>query len=173
MSGHGLYAQSFELDVIAAVVIGGTMLSGGSGYIFGTMFGVLVTVLIQALILFNGKLSSWWIHLAIGALTLIFIGVQSQLAGRKSGRRQTKETCAQVSTAMRNRRMLLYGGGAVIVIVLAVLAVNSLRTGRSDGSATKTPEAAACQLKPFRQDHAASLTKAGAVIVYERNGGKN
>jgi galactofuranose transport system permease protein len=41
-SGHGLYAPGFELDVIASVVMGGTMLTGGSGYVFGTLFGVLV-----------------------------------------------------------------------------------------------------------------------------------
>ena len=41
-SGHGLYAPGFELDVIASVVMGGTMLTGGSGYVFGTFFGVLV-----------------------------------------------------------------------------------------------------------------------------------
>ena len=56
LSGHGLYAQGFELTVIAAVVIGGTMLTGGAGYVFGTLFGVLITGLIQTLILFNGKL---------------------------------------------------------------------------------------------------------------------
>ena len=33
-SGHGLYATGFELTVIAAVVIGGTMLAGGAGYVF-------------------------------------------------------------------------------------------------------------------------------------------
>jgi hypothetical protein len=37
----------------------------------------------------------------------------------------------------------------------------------------KPPEAAACQLKPFRKDQAASLMKAGSVIVYERNSGEN
>jgi len=39
-SGHGLYASGFELEVIASVVMGGTMLTGGSGYVFGTLFGV-------------------------------------------------------------------------------------------------------------------------------------
>jgi simple sugar transport system permease protein len=34
-SGHGLYAEGFELDVIASVVMGGTMLTGGSGYVLG------------------------------------------------------------------------------------------------------------------------------------------
>ena len=91
-SGHGTHASNgFEMTVIAAVVIGGTMLTGGEGYVFGSLFGVLVIALIQTLIQFNGKLSSWWTSIAIGVLTLVFIGVQSlvanlntrQLAGRK------------------------------------------------------------------------------------------
>ena len=82
-SGHGLYATGFELTVIAAVVMGGTMLSGGSGYILGTLFGVLVLGVTQTLIQFNGMLSSWWTNIVVGALTLIFIGIQSFLAARK------------------------------------------------------------------------------------------
>ena len=39
-----------ELDAIAAVVIGGTLLTGGSGYVSGTVLGVLVLGLIQTLI---------------------------------------------------------------------------------------------------------------------------
>jgi ribose/xylose/arabinose/galactoside ABC-type transport system permease subunit len=176
MSGHGLYAYSFELDVIAAVVIGGTMLTGGAGYVFGTLFGVLVLTLIQTLILFNGKLSSWWIRIVIGILTLLFIGVQSLLAARK-GRRQAEETGASIPTrrkagALRGWKPMLFGGGAVIVIVLAVLAVNAIKPS---GGGTNTPlpaTSSACQLKPFRRDQAASLVKTGAVIVYERNGGE-
>ncbi|MFN2135588.1 MAG: galactofuranose ABC transporter, permease protein YjfF [Candidatus Promineifilaceae bacterium] len=86
LSGHGLYAQMVELDAIASVVIGGTLLSGGYGYVIGTFFGVLVTGLIQMLIQFNGELSSWWTRIAVGALTLIFIGVQSYFASRRQGR---------------------------------------------------------------------------------------
>ncbi len=78
MSGHGLYARGFEMSVIASVVIGGTMLTGGVGYVFGTLFGVLVTGIIQTLIQFNGQLSSWWTNIVVGILMLIFIGVQSQ-----------------------------------------------------------------------------------------------
>jgi simple sugar transport system permease protein len=77
LSGHGLYATGLEMDAISSVVIGGTLLTGGVGYIFGTVFGVLINGLIQTLIIFNGQLSSWWTRIAIGALTLIFIGVQS------------------------------------------------------------------------------------------------
>ena len=77
LSGHGLYASLVELDAIASVVIGGTLLEGGVGYVFGTLFGVLIAGLIQNLVMFNGKLLSWWTRIAIGALTLVFIGIQS------------------------------------------------------------------------------------------------
>jgi len=86
LSGHGLYAVNVELDAIASVVIGGTLLTGGQGYVFGTLFGVLVTGLIQMLIQFNGELSSWWTRIAVGALTLIFIGVQSLFTSSRKKR---------------------------------------------------------------------------------------
>lgn len=77
LSGYGLYANMLELNAIASVVMGGTVLEGGSGFVFGTLFGVLINGLIQVLIMFNGKLSSWWTRIAIGVLTLVFIGIQS------------------------------------------------------------------------------------------------
>ena len=83
-SGHGLYAMGLELTVIGAVVIGGTLLTGGVGYVFGTLFGVLIIGVIQALIQFNGQLSSWWTPIAVGLLTLAFIGIQSFLAARQA-----------------------------------------------------------------------------------------
>ena len=193
-SGHGLYARAFELTVIAAVVIGGTMLSGGVGYIFGTVFGVLITGLIQTLIQFNGRLSSWWTSIVVGVLTLVFIGVQSLLAAqntrqiaRKRMVKQAKEAVTPVSSGasetagalgisrplgQRRRRALLFGGGAIVVIVLAVLALNGVQnTARGSAVNTVLPTSSVCELKPFRQDQAVSLTSDGAVIAYERNGG--
>jgi len=85
-SGHGLYAVGMELTVIAAVVIGGTLLTGGVGYVFGTLFGVLLILVVQTLIQFNGQLSSWWTPIVVGLLTLIFIGIQSLLATEASRR---------------------------------------------------------------------------------------
>jgi simple sugar transport system permease protein len=82
LSGHGLYANGFELDIIAAVVIGGTPLSGGVGYVFGTLFGVLTQGLIQVVIIFDGTLNSWWTRIVVGALTLFFIGMQRFLSAR-------------------------------------------------------------------------------------------
>jgi simple sugar transport system permease protein len=92
LSGYGLYTVGLELDAIAAVVIGGTQLTGGIGYVIGTVFGVLIEGLIQVIIMFQGTLNSWWTRIIIGLLTLLFIGMQSiffsQDSARKSSRRK-------------------------------------------------------------------------------------
>jgi simple sugar transport system permease protein len=77
LSGYGGYAPGMELDAIASVVIGGTMLTGGVGNVIGTLFGVLINGTIVSILQFNGTLSSWWTRIGVGALTLIFIGIQS------------------------------------------------------------------------------------------------
>ena len=80
LSGYSLHASGLELDAIAAVVIGGTLLAGGQGYVIGTVLGVLILGLIQTLIAFDGTLSSWWTKIAIGALLLVFCLLQRLLA---------------------------------------------------------------------------------------------
>jgi simple sugar transport system permease protein len=72
-----------ELDAIAAVVIGGTLLTGGSGFVLGTVLGVLVLGLIQTLINFDGRLSSWWTRIVIGVLLFAFILLQRLITPRK------------------------------------------------------------------------------------------
>jgi simple sugar transport system permease protein len=83
LSGYGLHAQGMELDAIAAVVIGGTLLTGGSGYVVGTMFGVLIYGTIQTIINFEGSLSSWWTKIVIGLLLLAFCLFQRAFARTK------------------------------------------------------------------------------------------
>ena len=82
LSGYGLHAQGTELDAIAAVVIGGTLLTGGYGYILGALSGVLVLGTIQTLIAFDGTLSSWWTKIVIGALLFVFCVVQRLIGFR-------------------------------------------------------------------------------------------
>jgi ribose/xylose/arabinose/galactoside ABC-type transport system permease subunit len=77
LSGYGGYAPGMELDAIASTVIGGTMLTGGVGNPIGTLFGVLINGTIVSILQFNGTLSSWWTRIGVGALTLIFLGIQS------------------------------------------------------------------------------------------------
>ncbi|MBS7544486.1 sugar ABC transporter permease YjfF [Ancylobacter oerskovii] len=80
-SGYSLSAVGVELDAIAAVVIGGTLLSGGYGFVFGTFVGVLIQGLIQTYISFDGSLSSWWAKIATGLLLFAFIGFQQATLG--------------------------------------------------------------------------------------------
>jgi simple sugar transport system permease protein len=79
-SGYPLACVGLELDVIAAVVIGGTLLTGGAGYIEGTVVGVLILGLIQTFITFQGTLSSWWTKIVIGILLFVFILLQRYLS---------------------------------------------------------------------------------------------
>jgi galactofuranose transport system permease protein len=83
LSGYGRYAPSMELDAIASVVMGGTLLTGGVGNVIGTLFGVLINGTIVSILQFNGTLSSWWTRIGVGLLTLIFIGIQSLFYLRK------------------------------------------------------------------------------------------
>lgn len=78
-SGYPLATVGTELTAIAAVVIGGTLLTGGSGYVFGTLVGVLTMGLIQTYLVFDGSLSSWWTKIVIGLLLLLFIVLQKLL----------------------------------------------------------------------------------------------
>jgi simple sugar transport system permease protein len=83
LSGYSLHATGLELDAIAAVVIGGTLLAGGVGHVPGTLVGVLVLGLIQTLISFDGTLSSWWTRIVIGMLLLLFCLLQRLLVLRR------------------------------------------------------------------------------------------
>ncbi len=75
-SGYSLATVGVELDAIAAVVIGGTLLTGGVGLVAGTFVGILIQGLIQTYIVFDGTLSSWWTKIVIGILLFVFIVLQ-------------------------------------------------------------------------------------------------
>ncbi len=75
-AGDASVAFMLELDAIAAVVIGGTLLSGGVGSVFGTLLGVLISGIITIIPTYQGNLNSWWTRIAIGLLLLVFILLQ-------------------------------------------------------------------------------------------------
>lgn len=75
-SGNAVAGTGLELDAIAAVVIGGTLLRGGYGSIWGTLLGVLVLAIVQTAIIFDGTLSSWWTKIVVGVLLLAFLLAQ-------------------------------------------------------------------------------------------------
>ncbi|RJT10588.1 galactofuranose ABC transporter, permease protein YjfF [Rahnella inusitata] len=86
-AGYALAASGVELDAIASVVIGGTLLSGGVGTVLGSLFGVLIQGLIQTYITFDGTLSSWWTKIVMGILLFVFIGLQKGMSSFWTARR--------------------------------------------------------------------------------------
>jgi len=84
LSGYTLHGLGMEMDAIASSVIGGTLLTGGVGFIPGTLFGVLIQGVILTFITFQGTLSAWWTKIVVGALLCIFIIMQALITERKS-----------------------------------------------------------------------------------------
>lgn len=80
------YLVGTELSIIAAVVLGGTKISGGSGTLTGTLIGVaLITILEKNLILIG--LSSYWQKLFIGLIIVLGVSItyaQNKISTRKN-----------------------------------------------------------------------------------------
>jgi len=90
-SGQPIAGAGLELTAIAAVVLGGTSLSGGVGSMFGTALGVLVLgTLSNGLILL--RIPAFYQYLARGAVLLLAVGLDhyrgriGSFMGRRSGR---------------------------------------------------------------------------------------
>jgi galactofuranose transport system permease protein len=81
-SGNPTAGTGLELEAIAAVVIGGTLLSGGVGLMAGTLLGVVIFGMIQTIIVFE-NVNSWWTKIIIGLLLLGFILLQKVLQMKK------------------------------------------------------------------------------------------
>ena len=87
LSGGGQEARigdSYELQAIAAVVIGGTLLAGGIGSMVGTLAGVLLLFVIQNLIVQGANLNSYVQQVVSGGFLLVVVIVQAVLS-RRSG----------------------------------------------------------------------------------------
>jgi ribose/xylose/arabinose/galactoside ABC-type transport system permease subunit len=79
-SGVTVLGTGMELDAIAAVVIGGTLLTGGAGTLGGTIAGVLLLQVIQNLINQSGKVTSAWQTVISGAFIAVVVVAQTYLA---------------------------------------------------------------------------------------------
>lgn len=71
-SGNPAMGMGLELDAIACVVLGGTLLTGGIGTLAGTFAGVLIFGTIQTALVFDGRLNSWWLRIVVGSLLLLW-----------------------------------------------------------------------------------------------------
>lgn len=86
-SGVTSVGDGLELDVIAAVVIGGTLLTGGAGTVIGTLAGVLLLKVIQNIINQIGTLTSDYQLVVSGAFLIVVVAVQAYLSRRANLRR--------------------------------------------------------------------------------------
>jgi simple sugar transport system permease protein len=76
--------MGWELDAIAAAVIGGTLLAGGAGYVLGTVIGALVLGMITVLIVSDGAIPPAATTIIVGGILLAFVLLQRAVSSRRS-----------------------------------------------------------------------------------------
>lgn len=123
-------AQGYELDAIAAVVIGGASLAGGTGKASGTLIGALILAVLR-----NGlnllSVSAFWQQVVIGVV--IALAVLLDTARRKAG--TSTAPAAADPGGNRRKQALTYTVAAVVTI--AVIAATSLLHGGSSAGKTQ------------------------------------
>jgi ribose/xylose/arabinose/galactoside ABC-type transport system permease subunit len=73
----------WELDAIAAVIIGGTLLTGGAGFVLGSVIGALVLGLMNVLITRDGSIPPEATTIITGGILLVFVLLQRLVVSRK------------------------------------------------------------------------------------------
>ncbi|MYW78426.1 monosaccharide ABC transporter substrate-binding protein, CUT2 family [Streptomyces sp. LaPpAH-199] len=124
-------AQGYELDAIAAVVIGGASLAGGVGKASGTLIGALILAVLR-----NGlnllSVSAFWQQVVIGVV--IALAVLLDTLRRKAGSGAASSAGAAPGAPGSGRRNALKFGGAALCAVIVVGAVSLLNSGSSGGT---------------------------------------
>jgi ribose transport system permease protein len=111
-TGSSTHGTLYELDAIAAVVIGGTLLIGGRGTIVGTVLGVLIFTTLGNVFTLN-NLSSSAQAVARGVIIVLAVLLQNRLANRETRTRVAKSPPADASAAPGGPAGAIGGGGAV------------------------------------------------------------
>src|SRR3712207_208850 len=83
-AGQPVVGAAWELDAIAAVVVGGTLLTGGYGTMSGSLVGVLLLGVLQNLINQVGTLSSYTQQMASGAFLIVVVTIQIYLTRKRN-----------------------------------------------------------------------------------------
>lgn len=111
-------AQGYELDAIAAVVIGGASLAGGVGTAFGTLIGALILAVLR-----NGlnllSVSAFWQQVVIGVV--IAIAVLFDTLRRRSGGGDTGSGAGAENGSRKKRGIQLAIAAAVTALVVGAL----------------------------------------------------
>ncbi|MFJ9320209.1 ABC transporter permease/substrate-binding protein [Streptomyces globisporus] len=124
-------AQGYELDAIAAVVIGGASLAGGVGKASGTLIGALILAVLR-----NGlnllSVSAFWQQVVIGVV--IALAVLLDTLRRKAGSSAASSAGTAPGAPGAGRRGALKFAGAALAVALVVGAVSFLNSGSSGGT---------------------------------------
>ena len=83
-SGSPSHASGAEMNAIASSIIGGTMLTGGSGNIIGTLFGVMSLSTIKNIVSSLGLDDAWWTNITVASMICLFLVIQSVVLSRKN-----------------------------------------------------------------------------------------
>ncbi|TYR57375.1 ABC transporter permease/substrate-binding protein [Streptomyces parvus] len=124
-------AQGYELDAIAAVVIGGASLAGGVGKASGTLIGALILAVLR-----NGlnllSVSAFWQQVVIGVV--IALAVLLDTLRRKAGSGAASSAGAAPGAPGSGRRGALKFAGAALAVALVVGAVSYFNSSSSGGT---------------------------------------
>ncbi|MGW6285156.1 ABC transporter permease/substrate-binding protein [Streptomyces sp. NPDC055107] len=124
-------AQGYELDAIAAVVIGGASLAGGVGKASGTLIGALILAVLR-----NGlnllSVSAFWQQVVIGVV--IALAVLLDTLRRKAGSGAASASGTAPGAPGAGRRGALKLAGAALCVALVVGAVSFFNSGSSGGT---------------------------------------
>ncbi len=82
-SAQNVTGIGWELNAIAAVVIGGTLLTGGAGYVLGSLIGALVIALMNLLIIRDGSIPPESTTIITGGMLLVFVLLQRLVIARR------------------------------------------------------------------------------------------
>ncbi len=82
-AAQNITGVGWELDAIAATVIGGTLLTGGAGFVLGSVVGALVLGLMTVLITRDGSIPPAATTIITGGILLVFVLLQRAVVGRK------------------------------------------------------------------------------------------
>ncbi|WP_282689385.1 MULTISPECIES: substrate-binding domain-containing protein [unclassified Streptomyces] len=138
-------AQGYELDAIAAVVIGGASLAGGVGKASGTLIGALILAVLR-----NGlnllSVSAFWQQVVIGVV--IALAVLLDTLRRKAGSGAASSAGTAPGAPGSGRRGALKFAGAALAVALVVGAVSYFNSG-SSGSSKKIGMSLSTLNNPF------------------------
>lgn len=126
-------AQGYELDAIAAVVIGGASLAGGVGKASGTLIGALILAVLR-----NGlnlmSVSAFWQQVVIGVVIALAVLLDTLRRKAGSGAAAGAGSSSGPGSPGAGRRGAMKGGLALVCVAAVIAAVTFFNSGSSGGN---------------------------------------